>query len=109
MPVEVEVFGSPSQLPKDPVQRKQQLESLMDQISGSFSFMQVCLNFLTWYCLVKRFVYMFFFFLCRSLFWMGKILHVAFGIREAVSLLDWSPLLLLVHLPYPLKTTHFWP
>ncbi|XP_056604414.1 caprin-2 isoform X2 [Triplophysa dalaica] len=39
-PVEVEVFGSPSLLPKDPVQRKQQLESLMDQISGSFSFMQ---------------------------------------------------------------------
>nr|XP_055047003.1 caprin-2-like isoform X1 [Misgurnus anguillicaudatus]XP_055047004.1 caprin-2-like isoform X1 [Misgurnus anguillicaudatus] len=40
MPVAVEVFSSPSQLPKDPVQRKQQLESLMDQISGSFSFMQ---------------------------------------------------------------------
>ncbi|XP_016414197.1 caprin-2-like isoform X2 [Sinocyclocheilus rhinocerous] len=40
MPVAVEVFGSPSPLPKDPVQRKQQLESLMDQISGSFSFMQ---------------------------------------------------------------------
>lgn len=43
-PVEVEVFGSPSPLPKDPVQRKQQLESLMDQISGSFSFMQVCIT-----------------------------------------------------------------
>uniref|UniRef100_A0A8C1GTK1 Caprin family member 2 n=1 Tax=Cyprinus carpio TaxID=7962 RepID=A0A8C1GTK1_CYPCA len=40
IPVAVEVFGSPSPLPKDPVQRKQQLESLMDQISGSFSFMQ---------------------------------------------------------------------
>ncbi|XP_057180266.1 caprin-2 isoform X2 [Triplophysa rosa] len=40
MPIEVEVFGSQSPLPKDPVQRKQQLESLMDQISGSFSFMQ---------------------------------------------------------------------
>ncbi|XP_073693866.1 caprin-2 [Garra rufa] len=40
VPVAVEVFGSPSSLPKDPVQRKQQLESLMDQISGSFSFMQ---------------------------------------------------------------------
>ncbi|KAK2892771.1 hypothetical protein QQF64_035413 [Cirrhinus molitorella] len=40
MPVAVEIFGSPSSLPKDPVQRKQQLESLMDQISGSFSFMQ---------------------------------------------------------------------
>uniref|UniRef100_A0A8C2JNB5 Caprin family member 2 n=1 Tax=Cyprinus carpio TaxID=7962 RepID=A0A8C2JNB5_CYPCA len=40
MPVAVEVFGSPSPLPKDPVQRKQQLDSLMDQISGSFSFMQ---------------------------------------------------------------------
>ncbi|XP_052434927.1 caprin-2 [Carassius gibelio] len=39
-PVAVEVFSSPSPLPKDPVQRKQQLESLMDQISGSFSFMQ---------------------------------------------------------------------
>ncbi|XP_016106380.1 caprin-2 [Sinocyclocheilus grahami] len=38
MPVAVEVFSSP--LPKDPAQRKQQLESLMDQISGSFSFMQ---------------------------------------------------------------------
>ncbi|XP_043093880.1 caprin-2 isoform X2 [Puntigrus tetrazona] len=40
MPVAVEVFSSPSPLPKDPAQRKQQLESLMDQISGSFSFMQ---------------------------------------------------------------------
>ncbi|XP_048012732.1 caprin-2 isoform X1 [Megalobrama amblycephala] len=40
VPVAVEVFGSPSPLPKDPVQRKQQLETLMDQISGSFSFMQ---------------------------------------------------------------------
>ncbi|XP_067284209.1 caprin-2 isoform X2 [Pseudorasbora parva] len=39
-PVAVEVFGSPSPLPQDPVQRKQQLETLMDQISGSFSFMQ---------------------------------------------------------------------
>ncbi|XP_052410514.1 caprin-2 isoform X3 [Carassius gibelio] len=40
MPVAVEVFSSQSPLPKDPAQRKQQLESLMDQISGSFSFMQ---------------------------------------------------------------------
>lgn len=40
IPVAVEVFSSPSQLPKDPVQRRQQLETLMDQISGSFSFMQ---------------------------------------------------------------------
>ncbi|NP_001013291.1 caprin-2 [Danio rerio] len=40
MPVAVEVFSSPSPLPKDPVQRRQQLETLMDQISGSFSFMQ---------------------------------------------------------------------
>uniref|UniRef100_A0A671MP16 Caprin family member 2 n=1 Tax=Sinocyclocheilus anshuiensis TaxID=1608454 RepID=A0A671MP16_9TELE len=40
MPVAVEVFSSPSPLPKDPAQHKQQLESLMDQISGSFSFMQ---------------------------------------------------------------------
>ncbi|XP_058629229.1 caprin-2 isoform X2 [Onychostoma macrolepis] len=40
MPVAVEVFSSPAPLPKDPAQRKQQLESLMDQISGSFSFMQ---------------------------------------------------------------------
>ncbi|XP_039523532.1 caprin-2 isoform X2 [Pimephales promelas] len=39
-PVAVEVFSSPSPLPQDPVQRKQQLETLMDQISGSFSFMQ---------------------------------------------------------------------
>ncbi|XP_051544250.1 caprin-2-like [Myxocyprinus asiaticus] len=38
--VPVEVFSSPSPLPKDPVQRKEQLESLMNQISGSFSFMQ---------------------------------------------------------------------
>lgn len=44
VPVAVEVFGSPSLLPKDPVQRKQQLETLMDQISGSFSFMQACIK-----------------------------------------------------------------
>ncbi|TRY92308.1 hypothetical protein DNTS_028662 [Danionella cerebrum] len=40
VPVAVELFNSASPLPKDPVQRKQQLESLMDQISGCFSFMQ---------------------------------------------------------------------
>lgn len=37
----MEVFNSPSSLPKDPVLRKQQLDDLMGQISGSFSFMQV--------------------------------------------------------------------
>ncbi|KAL2102242.1 hypothetical protein ACEWY4_001410 [Coilia grayii] len=36
----VEVFNSPSSLPKDPILRKQELEDLMGQISGSFSFMQ---------------------------------------------------------------------
>ncbi|KAG5267255.1 hypothetical protein AALO_G00219700 [Alosa alosa] len=36
----VEVFNSPSPLPKDPILRKQELEDLMGQISGSFSFMQ---------------------------------------------------------------------
>ncbi|XP_033470283.1 caprin-2 isoform X2 [Epinephelus lanceolatus] len=36
----VEVFNSPSALPKDPVLRKQQLEDLMTKIHGSFSFMQ---------------------------------------------------------------------
>lgn len=36
----VEVFNSPSVLPKDPVLRKRQLEDLMTEIHGSFSFMQ---------------------------------------------------------------------
>ncbi|XP_032414388.1 caprin-2 isoform X1 [Xiphophorus hellerii] len=36
----VEVFSSPSALPKDPVLRKQHLEDLMTKIHGSFSFMQ---------------------------------------------------------------------
>ncbi|XP_031438553.1 caprin-2 isoform X2 [Clupea harengus] len=36
----VEVFNSPSSLPKDPILRKQELDDLMVQISGSFSFMQ---------------------------------------------------------------------
>ncbi|XP_028810413.1 caprin-2 isoform X2 [Denticeps clupeoides] len=36
----VEVFRSPTSLPKDPVLRKQKLEDLIDQIAGSFSFMQ---------------------------------------------------------------------
>ncbi|XP_076153614.1 caprin-2 [Alosa pseudoharengus] len=36
----VEVFNSPSPLPKDPILRKQELDDLMGQISGSFSFMQ---------------------------------------------------------------------
>ncbi|MBN3295260.1 CAPR2 protein, partial [Amia calva] len=39
-PPPVAVFNSPSSLPKDPVLRKQKLEDLMDQIQGSFSFMQ---------------------------------------------------------------------
>ncbi|XP_008399475.1 caprin-2 isoform X4 [Poecilia reticulata] len=36
----VEVFSSPSALPKDPLLRKQHLEDLMTKIRGSFSFMQ---------------------------------------------------------------------
>ncbi|XP_016519063.1 caprin-2 isoform X5 [Poecilia formosa] len=36
----VEVFSSPSALPKDPVLRKQHLEDLMTKIHGSFTFMQ---------------------------------------------------------------------
>ncbi|XP_034529114.1 caprin-2 isoform X2 [Notolabrus celidotus] len=36
----VEVFNSPSALPKDPILRKQHLEDLMTKIHGSFSFMQ---------------------------------------------------------------------
>ncbi|XP_060743426.1 caprin-2 isoform X1 [Tachysurus vachellii] len=36
----VEVFNSPSSLAKDPALRRQQLDHLMDQITGSFSFMQ---------------------------------------------------------------------
>ncbi|KPP58544.1 hypothetical protein Z043_123619 [Scleropages formosus] len=36
----IEVFSSPCSLPDDPIQRKQQLRNLMDQIQGSFSFMQ---------------------------------------------------------------------
>ncbi|XP_036375619.1 caprin-2 [Megalops cyprinoides] len=38
--VPVEVFSSPLSLPQDPVLRKQQLQDLMKQIQGSFSFMQ---------------------------------------------------------------------
>ncbi|XP_042367720.1 caprin-2 isoform X2 [Plectropomus leopardus] len=40
MNMPVEVFNSPSALPKDPVLRKQHLEDLMTKIHGSFSFMQ---------------------------------------------------------------------
>ncbi|XP_070785194.1 caprin-2 [Enoplosus armatus] len=40
MDMPVEVFNSPSALPKDPVLRKQHLEDLMTKIHGSFSFMQ---------------------------------------------------------------------
>ncbi|XP_029902219.1 caprin-2 isoform X2 [Myripristis murdjan] len=40
MEMPVEVFNSPSALPKDPVLRKQHLEDLMTKIHGSFSFMQ---------------------------------------------------------------------
>ncbi|XP_030628334.1 caprin-2 [Chanos chanos] len=36
----VEMLGSLSSLPEDPALRKQQLEDLMDQIRGSFNFMQ---------------------------------------------------------------------
>ncbi|XP_028254107.1 caprin-2 isoform X2 [Parambassis ranga] len=36
----VEVFDSPSTLPKDPILRKQRLEDLMTKIHSSFSFMQ---------------------------------------------------------------------
>ncbi|KAF5901642.1 caprin-2-like isoform X2 [Clarias magur] len=39
-PVSVEVFNSPSSLAKDPALRRQQLDNLMDQITGSFSFIQ---------------------------------------------------------------------
>ncbi|XP_063072791.1 caprin-2 isoform X2 [Engraulis encrasicolus] len=38
--VAVEVFNSPSPLPRDPILRRQQLDDLMGQIAGSFSFMQ---------------------------------------------------------------------
>ncbi|XP_072528579.1 caprin-2 isoform X2 [Salminus brasiliensis] len=38
--VPVEVFNSPSSLAKDPTLRRQQLDHLMDQITGSFSFIQ---------------------------------------------------------------------
>lgn len=37
----MEVFNSPSSLAKDPALRRQQLDHLMDQITGSFSFIQV--------------------------------------------------------------------
>ncbi|KAM9845813.1 caprin-2 [Aulostomus maculatus] len=40
MDMPVEVFNSPSTLPKDPVLRKRHLEDLMTKIHGSFSFMQ---------------------------------------------------------------------
>ncbi|XP_073336381.1 caprin-2 isoform X3 [Pagrus major] len=40
MDMTVEVFNSPSALPKDPILRKQHLEDLMTKIHGSFSFMQ---------------------------------------------------------------------
>ncbi|XP_040003510.1 caprin-2 isoform X2 [Xiphias gladius] len=40
MDMPVEVFNSPSALPKDPILRKQHLEDLMTKIHGSFSFMQ---------------------------------------------------------------------
>ncbi|KAM4711702.1 caprin-2 isoform 2-T2 [Anableps anableps] len=40
MNILVEVFSSPSALPKDPILRKQHLEDLMTKIHGSFSFMQ---------------------------------------------------------------------
>ncbi|XP_076023582.1 caprin-2 [Genypterus blacodes] len=40
MDVPVEVFNSPSTLPKDPILRKQHLEDLLANIHGSFSFMQ---------------------------------------------------------------------
>ncbi|KAM6961957.1 caprin-2 isoform 2-T2 [Tautogolabrus adspersus] len=40
MDMPVEVYNSPSALPKDPVLRKQHLEDLMTKIHGSFSFMQ---------------------------------------------------------------------
>ncbi|XP_054911761.1 caprin-2 isoform X2 [Poeciliopsis prolifica] len=36
----VEVFSSPSALPKDPILRKQHLEDLMTKIHGSFCFLQ---------------------------------------------------------------------
>lgn len=41
MEMPVEMFSSPSQLPKDPILRRQHLEDLMAKIHGSFSFMQV--------------------------------------------------------------------
>ncbi|XP_067347134.1 caprin-2 isoform X2 [Channa argus] len=40
MDTPVEVFSSPSDLPEDPILRKQQLEDLMTKLHGSFSFMQ---------------------------------------------------------------------
>lgn len=44
MVVPIEVFSSMSDLPKDPVLRKQRLEELMAKIHGCFSFMQVVAN-----------------------------------------------------------------
>ncbi|XP_026217172.1 caprin-2 isoform X2 [Anabas testudineus] len=40
MDMPVDVFSSPSDLPKDPILRKQHLEDLMTKIHSSFSFMQ---------------------------------------------------------------------
>ncbi|XP_076577821.1 caprin-2 isoform X2 [Chaetodon auriga] len=40
MDMPVEVFNSPSALPKDPILRKQHLEDLLTKIHGSFTFMQ---------------------------------------------------------------------
>ncbi|XP_035535947.1 caprin-2 isoform X1 [Morone saxatilis] len=40
MDMPVEVFDSPSALPKDPILRRQHLEDLMTKIHGSFSFIQ---------------------------------------------------------------------
>ncbi|KAF7228805.1 transcript variant X4 [Nothobranchius furzeri] len=40
MNIPVEVFNSPSSLPKDPILRKQHLEDLLNKIHCSFSFMQ---------------------------------------------------------------------
>ncbi|XP_030005999.1 caprin-2 isoform X2 [Sphaeramia orbicularis] len=40
MAMPVEVFNSPSALPKDPILRKRHLEDLITKIHGSFSFMQ---------------------------------------------------------------------
>ncbi|XP_040886222.1 caprin-2 isoform X2 [Toxotes jaculatrix] len=40
MDMPIEVFSSPSALPKDPILRRQHLEDFMTKIHGSFSFMQ---------------------------------------------------------------------